>query len=44
MINSATLPRLARIGEALDLRFVPLFIPEKSVAEIEPRIRKLIPA
>jgi transcriptional regulator with XRE-family HTH domain len=44
MINSATLPRLARIGEALGLRFLPLFIPEKSAAEIEPKIRKLIPA
>ena len=44
MINSATLPRLARIGEALGLRFVPLFIPEQSVAELEPKIRKLIPA
>src|SRR5258707_582487 len=29
-INSATVPRLVRIGEALGLRFLPLFIPEKA--------------
>lgn len=43
-INSATVSRLVRIGEALGLRFVPLFIPEKSAARLQPKIQELLAA
>lgn len=41
-INSATVSRLIRIGEALDLTFVPLFVPKTAGKKILPRIEKLI--
>jgi len=43
-INSATVSRLVRIGEALGLRFIPLFIPEKSAAKLAPKIQRLVAA
>jgi transcriptional regulator with XRE-family HTH domain len=43
-INSATVKRLTRIADALDLRFIPLFVPKKSVARLAPKIRALLAA
>lgn len=43
-INSATVSRLVRIGEALGLRFLPVFVPEKRAANVAPKIRELIAA
>ena len=43
-INSATVKRLTRIADALGLRFLPLFVPKKSVARLAPKIRALLAA
>lgn len=43
-INSATITRLTRIADALGLRFLPLFVPKKTDAELAPKIRALLAA
>lgn len=43
-INSATVSRLVRIGEALGLRFIPVFVPEKSADEVASKIQELVAA
>ena len=43
-INSATIKRLTRIADALGLRFLPLFVPKKSVTKLAPKIRALLAA
>lgn len=41
-INSATVSRLAKIGEALGLKFLPLFISEKQEKTILPKLQALV--
>ena len=43
-INSATVKRLTRIADALGLRFLPLFVPKRTDAELAPKIRALLAA
>jgi len=43
-INSATVTRLTRIADALGLRFLPLFVPKMTDAELELKIRALLVA
>lgn len=41
-MSSATVKRLTRIADALDMRFLPLFVPKKNAARLEPKIRALL--
>ncbi len=40
-IRTASLPRLARMAEALDMEFVPLLVSQKKEKAILPRIQEL---
>lgn len=41
-INSATVSRLARIGAVLGLRFVPVYVPERSGEAMAEQIRRIV--
>lgn len=43
-INSATVSRLAKIGEALGLKFLPLFVPEKQEQAVLTKLRMWVKA
>lgn len=43
-INSATVKRLTRIADALEMRFLPLFVPKKDAARLAPKIHALMTA
>jgi transcriptional regulator with XRE-family HTH domain len=43
-MNSATVKRLTRIADALEMRFLPLFVPKRSAAQLETKIRALLAA
>lgn len=41
-IRSATVSRLAKMGEALGLKFLPLFVPEKREKSVVHKIHRLL--